>query len=127
MVRTGGDGEGEEGEEFDWEKEVVAHFGNLGSGMRGSFKNPAPGTPRANEPGEGEGLGQKVGDELLEDQVARRNFRVVVIVPEEVDLVDLSDPADQRRWLYTFVGAGAKATKAGGVIEGDWEKVELWP
>lgn len=122
MVKTG---EGKE--EFDWEKEVVAQFGNLGPGMRGSFKNPPPGTPRANRPGKGEGLGQKVGDELLEDELAKKNFRVVVIVPEEVDLVNLKDPADQRRWSYTFVGRGAKASKAGGVIEGDWEKVELWP
>lgn len=112
---------------WDWERELVGHFGNLSPGMRGSFKNPSPGTPRANKPGEGEGLGQKVGDELLEDEVARKNFRVVVIVPDEVDLVNLSDPADQRRWQYTYVGAGAKATKAGGVVEGDWEKVELWP
>lgn len=117
---------GEESE-WDWERELVGHFGNLSPGMRGSFKNPSPGTPRANKPGEGEGLGQKVGDELLEDEVARKNFRVVVIVPDEVDLVNLSDPADQRRWLYTYVGAGATATKAGGVVEGDWEKVELWP
>lgn len=118
---------GGEAGEWDWERELVGHFGNLSPGMRGSFKNPSPGTPRANEPGEGEGLGQKVGDELLEDQLARRNFRVVVIEPDEVDLVDLSDPADQRRYLYTYVGAGAKATKAGAVIEGEWEKVELWP
>lgn len=122
MRKTGG-----EESEWDWEREIVGHFGNLSPGMRGSFKNPSPGTPRANKPGEGEGLGKKVGDELLEDEVARKNFRVVVIVPDEVDLVNLSDPADQRRWLYTYVGAGAKATKAGGVVEGDWEKVELWP
>lgn len=113
--------------EWSWEKEIVGHFGNLSPGMRGSFKNPSPGTPRANKPGPGEGLGQKVGDELLEDEVARKNFRVVVIVPEEVDLCDLSDPEDPRRWLYTFVGTGAKTSKPGGVIEGEWEKVEVWP
>lgn len=125
-MRSVSGGGGAEGA-WDWERELVGHFGNLSPGMRGSFKNPSPGTPRANAPGEGEGLGQKVGDELLEDEVARTNFRVVVIVPEEVDLVDLSDPADQRRWLYTYVGAGATATRAGAVIEGEWEKVELWP
>lgn len=122
-MRKAGSGE----EKWSWEREIVGHFGNLSPGMRGSFKNPPPGTPRANEPGPGEGLGQKVGDELLGDEVARRNFRVVVVVPDEVDLVDLSDPADQRRWLYTYVGTGAKATKPGGVVEGEWEKVELWP
>lgn len=115
------------GAEWSWEKEIVGHFGNLSPGMRGSFKNPSPGTPRASKPGPGEGLGQKVGDELLEDEVARKNFRVVVIVPDEVDLCDLSDAADPRRWLYSFVGTGAKATRPGGEIEGEWEKVEVWP
>ncbi|KAJ4390733.1 hypothetical protein N0V93_004331 [Gnomoniopsis smithogilvyi] len=69
MRKTGG-----EESEWDWEREIVGHFGNLSPGMRGSFKNPSPGTPRANKPGEGEGLGKKVGDELLEDEVARKNF-----------------------------------------------------
>lgn len=112
---------------WDWEKELVGHFGNLSPGMRGSFKNPSPGAPRAQAPGPGEGLGQKVGDELLGDEVARKNFRVVVVVPEEVDLVDLHDPADQRRWLYAYVGAGAKAKMPGGQVLGEWEKTELWP
>lgn len=115
------------GEGWSWEREVEAQFGNLSPGMRGSFKNPPPGTPRAEEPGPGEGLGQKVGDELLKDEVARRNFRVVVIVPEEVDTWDGKDPDNQKRFVYTYVGAGAKATSPGGqVIEG-WEKVEVWP
>ncbi|PSR78544.1 pyridoxamine 5'-phosphate oxidase-domain-containing protein [Coniella lustricola] len=118
---------GQQDGDWDWEREVNAQFGNLGPGMRGSFKNPSPGTPRANAPKAGEGLGQKVGDELLEDEIARRNFRVVVIVPEEVDLVNLKDPADQRRWLYTYVGEGAQASKPGAKIEGEWEVVELWP
>ena len=123
----GGDRAGVDAEGWSWEREVVGHFGNLSPGMRGSFKNPPPGTPRANAPGPGEGLGQKVGDELLEDEVARRNFRVVVIVPNEVDVCDLSDPADQRRWLYTYVGPAAKATKPGGEVIAGWEKVEVWP
>ncbi|KUI62698.1 hypothetical protein VP1G_09813 [Cytospora mali] len=113
--------------EWSWEREIVGHFGNLSPGMRGSFKNPPPGSPRANAPGPGEGLGQKVGDELLEDEVARRNFRVVVVVPDEVDVCDLSDLADQRRWLYTFVGSETKATKPGGEVIDGWEKVEVWP
>lgn len=122
-----GAGAGARGE-WSWEREVVAHFGNLSPGMRGGFKNPAPGTPRSVAPGPGEGLGQTVGDELLDDEVARRNFRVVVVVPDEVDLVDLSDRADQRRWLYTYLGpAAAEATKPGGEVIDGWEKVELWP
>ncbi|POS79214.1 hypothetical protein DHEL01_v202404 [Diaporthe helianthi] len=115
------------GEGWSWEREVEAHFGNLSPGMRGSFKNPPPGTPRAQEPGPGEGLGQKVGDELLGDEVARRNFRVVVIVPEVVDTWDGKDPDNQRRWVYTFVGPDAKATRPGAEVIAGWEKVEVWP
>lgn len=126
MRKTSLSGAGSE-ETWEWEKEIVGHFGNLSPGMRGSFKNPSPGTPRANRPGPGEGLGQKVGDELLDDEIARKNFRVVVVVPDEVDLVDLHDPADQRRWLYTFVGSGATAKMPGGQVLGEWEKTELWP
>ncbi|KAG8167361.1 hypothetical protein KVR01_003050 [Diaporthe batatas] len=122
MRPTGSGGDG-----WSWEREVEAHFGNLSPGMRGSFKNPPPGAPRAQEPGPGEGLGQKVGDELLGDEVARRNFRVVVIVPEEVDTWDGKDPDDQRRWVYTFVGPEAKATRPGGEVIAGWEKVEVWP
>jgi pyridoxamine 5'-phosphate oxidase len=119
--------EGGECEGWSWETEVEAHFGNLSPGMRGSFKNPAPGTPRAQAPGPGEGLGQKVGDELLRDEVARRNFRVVVIVPHEVDTWDGKDPDNQRRWVYTYVGPDAEATRPGGEVIGGWEKVEVWP
>lgn len=118
---------GEAGQQWSWEREVEAQFGNLSPGMRGSFKNPPPGTPRAVGPGPGEGLGQKVGDELLGDEVARRNFRVVVIVPEEVDTWDGKDPDDQRRWVYTYVGADAKATRPGGEVVDGWEQVEVWP
>lgn len=118
---------GKDGEEWSWEREINAHFGNLSPAMRGSFKNPSPGTPRATEPGRGEKLGQTVGDELLGDELARKNFRVVVVVPETVELVDLKDPEDQRRWLYTFVGAGAEAKTPGGEVKGGWEVVELWP
>lgn len=117
---------GEAGQ-WSWEREVEAQFGNLSPGMRGSFKNPPPGTPRAKEPGPGEGLGQKVGDELLKDEVARRNFRVVVVVPEEVDTWDGKDPDNQRRYVYTYVGADAKATSPGGEVIDGWEKVEVWP
>ncbi|KAH8681332.1 pyridoxamine 5'-phosphate oxidase-domain-containing protein [Xylariales sp. PMI_506] len=108
-------------------REVTAHFGNLSPIMRGSFKNPPPGTPVVLPVEGGLRLGQEVTD--LQDEVARKNFRVVVIVPSEVDRTDLSDPERGRRWIYRFVGAG-EATKprmpGGEVIDG-WEKVEVWP
>ncbi|KAL2258460.1 hypothetical protein VTK26DRAFT_8224 [Humicola hyalothermophila] len=119
--------EGSGGLGWSFEREVTGHFGNLSPLMRGSFRGPAPGTPIAAEGSqrEGEELGQKVDD--LEDAGARRNFRVVVIVPEEVDQVDLSNELRPRRWLYVYRGVGGEAQLAGGEVIGEWEKVEVWP
>jgi hypothetical protein len=93
--------------------------------MRGSFRGPPPGTPVAYHAGEGESVGQRV--ENLEDKGARRNFRVVVIVPDEVDQVDLSDELRPRRWLYVYRGAEGESKLPGGEVIGEWEKVEVWP
>ncbi|KAI8965740.1 pyridoxamine 5'-phosphate oxidase-domain-containing protein [Daldinia sp. FL1419] len=114
------------GGEWSFSREVTAHFGNLSPLMRGSFRNPPPGTPIA-LPVEDDRLklGQKVTD--LEDEVARANFRVVVIVPQGVDRTDLSDPERGRRWFYTFIGPESKPTAPGGLVEDGWEKVEVWP
>lgn len=103
---------------WSWEREVTGHFGNLNPMMRGTFKNPPPGTPRAEKPDEKTGLalGQSVDD--LEDDTARRNFLVCVIVPDEVDRVVLTK-SDPRRFLYRYSDNG----DAGG----DWETIELWP
>jgi hypothetical protein len=98
-------------EKWSWARELTAHFGNLSPLMRGSFRNPPPGTPITETPGEGLRLGQTVDD--LEDEISRRNFRVLVIVPEEVDRVDLSDPEKGRRWNYK--------------LEAEWKETELWP
>ncbi|KAI1756922.1 pyridoxamine 5'-phosphate oxidase-domain-containing protein [Xylaria castorea] len=112
----------EKGEEREWSfaREITAHFGNLSPTMRGSFRNPPPGRP-VSLPVEGEGLalGQRVAD--LEDPIARANFRVVVIVPDEIDQADLSDPEHGRRWMHTYVGAGH------GKGRGEWETAEVWP
>ncbi|KAK1466396.1 hypothetical protein CCUS01_01245 [Colletotrichum cuscutae] len=116
--------------EQDWSfaREVTAHFGNLSPMMRGTFRNPVPGTSRAaNPPSDTLKLGQKVED--LEDEVARENFRVVVIVPTEVDQTDLSASEDPRRYLYRFVGAEAEGEETEGGAErvNGWEMNELWP
>ncbi|KAB5540473.1 pyridoxamine 5'-phosphate oxidase-domain-containing protein [Coniochaeta sp. 2T2.1] len=115
----------EKEEEWSWSGEITAHFGNLSPGMRGSFKSPPPGTPIAIPPGEGEGVGQEVED--LEDEIARRNFRVVVIVPDEVDRVEYKDPKKPRRWVYYYRGRSWQAKEPGGSVEGEWEVVEVWP
>ena len=114
-------------EEWSWRREVTGHFGNLSPVMRGSFRNPPPGRPVVLpvSPGKGLGLGQRVED--LEDRVARGNFRVVVIVPNEVDQVDLSDLERAKRWLYVYRGLSQEPTQPGGEVTGEWEKVELWP
>jgi len=106
-------------------REVTGHFGNLSPVMRGSFRGPPPGTSRREGPEaeSGLGIGQEVED--MEDEVARANFRVVVVVPEEVDQVDLSDGKDPRRWLYRY--RGGEGPEMGGEVVGEWEKVELWP
>ncbi|KAI0596428.1 hypothetical protein F4775DRAFT_311715 [Biscogniauxia sp. FL1348] len=105
---------------WSFAREVAAHFANLSPAMRGSFRNPPPGAPvDAPVPDGRLRLGQKVTRGLEEDEVARANFRVVVVLPAEVDRCDLSDPERPRRWVYRFVG--------GGEGEGTWEKVEVWP
>lgn len=110
MRRTG------EGE-WSWGRELTAHFGNLSPGMRGSFRNPPPGTPRGRKPDLGLGLGQRVDD--LHDEVARRHFRVAVIVPDEVDRLDLTDPNEARRWNYTLNEPTSE--------DMSWKTTELWP
>ncbi|KAF9872278.1 hypothetical protein CkaCkLH20_10105 [Colletotrichum karsti] len=116
-----------DGSGWRFDREVTAHFGNLSPGMRGTFRNPEPGAARkANPPDDTYKLGQKVED--LHDKAARANFRVVVIVPTEVDQTDLSDAEDPRRWLYRFIGAAADGEKPEGAERANgWEKIETWP
>ncbi|KAK8219341.1 hypothetical protein M8818_001075 [Zalaria obscura] len=102
-------------DDWSWNRELTAHFGNNSPGLRGSFRAPPPGQ-RTDKPYDDKNLklGTKVED--LNDPVARKNFRVVVIKPEEVEQLDLNDPATARRQHYTFVDSTGK-----------WEHEELWP
>jgi len=106
--------QGKEGE-WSWLREMDGHFGNCAPGMRGSFKNPPPGKP-VSEPYDDNKykLGEKVED--LHDEIARKNFRVVIIKPESVEKTDLSDPAKARRILYTYQADTS-----------DWKETEEWP
>lgn len=130
--------EGQEAKVTDWSwgREVTGHFGNCSPGMRGrseamtytlltagSWRNPAPGTETHEQPDKDHELGQRVTD--LEDPIARANFRVVIIKPDEVEQTDLSDPKSARRQLYTFVVDPAKGED--GERIGVWESKELWP
>ncbi|OJJ50836.1 hypothetical protein ASPZODRAFT_126786 [Penicilliopsis zonata CBS 506.65] len=108
---------------WSWEREVTTYFANHTPVMRGSFKNPPPGRPRSEIPSDPAlKLGQKVED--LHDPVARKNFRVVVIRPVEVDRLDLADYEQPRRWKWRLTNADSVYD---GDESGDWEEVELWP
>lgn len=115
--------------EWSWKTEVNNHFENLSPVMRGSFKNPPPGEPITDggKIGEGEKLGQK-GGHLEEDAVARKNFRVAIITPEEVEAVDLSNPSESKRWIWTLAQeSGGQGGGEGARSVGEWNMVETWP
>ncbi|KAL7921697.1 pyridoxamine 5'-phosphate oxidase domain-containing protein [Trichoderma austrokoningii] len=103
-------------EAWSWSRELTSWFGNLSPVMRGSFRNPPPGSPLAQEPEPGFGLGQEVED--VHDALARENFRVLVIVPENIDQVDLSDPKRGKRWNHRAEVSGSEIS---------WRTTELWP
>jgi pyridoxamine 5'-phosphate oxidase len=85
----------------------------------GSFRAPPPGKPTSEaHDDENLKLGAKIDD--LHDPVARKNFRLVIIVPDSVEQTDLSDPAKGRRFLYTL-DESTQAANAG------WRTEELWP
>lgn len=81
----------------------------------GTFANPPPGQP-VDQPYDDKHLkiGEKVED--LHDPTARSNFRVVIIRPEEVESVDLSDPKKSRRQRYRY-----------DANKGTWSHEETWP
>lgn len=84
-------------------------------GRAGGFAAPPPGQ-NVDKPLEGEHLelGEKVED--LHHPIARQHFRVIVIKPDEVESVDLSDPAKSRRQRYKFDSQS-----------GEWSHEETWP
>lgn len=83
--------------------------------MIGSFKAPPPGQP-VDQPYDEKNL--KLGEKIttLDDEVARKNFRVVIIKPEFVESVDLSDPSKARRQQYEYDSS-----------TGQWSHTETWP
>jgi len=103
-------------QEWSWARELEGSFGNMSPGMRGSFRAPPPGQP-VTEPYDKKNLelGSKVED--LHNAAARKNFRVVIIVPDVVEQTDISDPATARRYRYQYDPSA----------DGNWRQEELWP
>ncbi|KAL4887648.1 hypothetical protein BJY04DRAFT_176358 [Aspergillus karnatakaensis] len=111
-VKSGREGEVQG---WDWERAIAGYFANHTPVMRGTFKSPPPGRPRSEKPSDPElKLGAKVED--LNDPVARANFRVLVVCPEEVEVLDFSNPDDVRRTKWVFSEG-----------EQSWTETELWP
>jgi hypothetical protein len=114
---------------WSWRREVENYFENLSPMMRGSFKNPPPGQPLADGRDEeaGEALGQQAGH-LSDEPLARKNFRVAIITPEQVEAVDLTDPAKATRQIWTLdEGHGGPGGPGPSDSVGEWNRVETWP
>ncbi|OQE44323.1 hypothetical protein PENCOP_c002G01892 [Penicillium coprophilum] len=102
---------------WTWQNAVTKYFANHSPVARGFFRNPPPGQPKSSTTSQSDlKLGQKVLD--LYDPVARANFRVVVIRPEQVECLDLTDQENAKRWNWTLVD---------GDDGSQWDEIELWP
>jgi pyridoxamine 5'-phosphate oxidase len=89
--------------EWSFEREVGAQFGNLSESLRRSFAGPVPGSERV--PGDSGVV------EDWDEEVARRNFRVGVVVVEWVEMLDL---VGWKRVWWEREGEG-------------WKTGEVWP
>lgn len=87
---------------------------NTDIALAGTFRAPPPGQRLDVPYDERLKLGDKV--ENLDDEIARKNFRVCIIKPLEVEKLFLKEPTKAQRWLWTF-----------DTDSGDWKEEELWP
>jgi hypothetical protein len=94
---------------WSWSRELTYVFGAQSPAIRGetpqrrglpdvvgSFAQPHPGRPVPDD----EDFPPAKSIDDLHDPEARRNFRVVVIRPFEVEALELKDPP--RKWLWTY-------------------------
>ncbi|EXJ80209.1 hypothetical protein A1O1_08351 [Capronia coronata CBS 617.96] len=124
-----GSNHAEKEKDWSWKLEVENYFENLSPMMRGTFKNPPPGQPlrEGKDDSAGEGLGQKAGH-LSDEPLARKNFRVCIITPEQVEAVDLTDPANCIRQVWTLAEeAGGPGGPQPSESLGEWNLVQTWP
>ncbi|KAJ5558287.1 FMN-binding split barrel-related protein [Penicillium sp. DV-2018c] len=103
------DGDGQGVEAWTWDNAVTKYFAVHSPVERGKPGSMVPSQPDL-------GLGQKVTD--LYDPVARANFRVVVIKPQEVERLDLTDQENGKRWNWKLTGDNDDA---------EWNQTEVWP
>lgn len=88
--------------------------------ITGSFKNPPPGAPKSRPVTDPYlKLGQQSSD--LHDEIARQNFRILVIRPEAVEATDFTFSEVGNRMQWTLM---TSTTNPG---EMRWELDELWP
>ncbi|EZF29902.1 hypothetical protein TMEN_5929 [Trichophyton mentagrophytes] len=105
---------------WSWEKEMTTQFANLSPGMRDTFRQALPGSPKSGPAPELQNGGKGLVD--LTDPVARKNFRVVVIKPEEVEYIHDEGPGNIRneRFRWKLVPSDSQYTW-------HWEEEQLWP
>ncbi|KAJ5893656.1 hypothetical protein N7495_005347 [Penicillium taxi] len=107
---------------WTWDRAVTKYFAKHSPLMRGSFIRPHPGLPRSDSPSDKfVEKGHRITD--LHDVGARSNFRVVLIIPEEVERLDISDYDNFRRIRWNLV----KSVDEDGQPQNHWEETELNP
>lgn len=62
----------------------------------------------------------------MNDPHARNNYRIVVIIPTDVEKLDISDYEKSTRINWTFV-EDESSNYGGDERRGRWEETELWP
>ena len=87
---------------WSWRLEVENWFETLSPFMRGALKNPPPGQPLSEgSKMQGKALGHTAGH-LADEELARQDFSLAIICPEEVEQLDLSDPGKAKCWKWTM-------------------------
>ncbi|KAM5476132.1 putative pyridoxal 5'-phosphate synthase [Microsporum audouinii] len=103
---------------WSWETEITTHFANLSPGMRGTFTQDLPGAPKSGPAPVLRDGGEGLSD--LNNPVARKNFRVVVIKPEEVEYIHDEGPGNNRNERFRWE-LGQSDTSS------TWKGEQLWP
>ncbi|EFR00215.1 hypothetical protein MGYG_03218 [Nannizzia gypsea CBS 118893] len=105
---------------WSWETEMTTHFANLSPGMRDTFRQALPGAPKSGPAPELQDSRKGLID--LADPIARKNFRVVVIKPEEVEYIHDEGPGNVKneRFRWKLVPSDSRYTW-------HWEGEQLWP